>query len=144
MKLLKTLLLVFALTATSSLAEEKKKFMWQFDRIVDGDTISFKVDFLPPELGDTLSIRILGIDTPEKGFRAKCDKEAKLGEKATEYAKEIIDESKTLYVQLVTWDKFGGRVLGDVYVDGIPFSTLMIEKGYARPYDGKKKSDWCK
>ncbi|MCY4502217.1 MAG: thermonuclease family protein, partial [Alphaproteobacteria bacterium] len=50
-------------------------YSWPVVRVVDGDTV--KVDAsadLPPELA-SLSIRLRGVDTPEKGGRAKCETE---------------------------------------------------------------------
>jgi len=41
------------------------------------------------------------------------------------------------------WDKFGGRVLGDVLIDGQSLTKMLIEKGYAREYYGDAKESWC-
>lgn len=38
------------------------------------------------------------------------------------------------------WDKFGGRVLGDLYLEnGQSISDILIDEGWARPYHGDKK-----
>jgi endonuclease YncB( thermonuclease family) len=42
-----------------------------------------------------------------------------------------------------TWDKFGGRVLGDVLVDGKSLRVALIQNGYAREYYGLAKESWC-
>ena len=47
--------------------------------VLDGDTVKVKILAWPEPL-QLVSVRIDGIDTPEKGFRAKCKKEAMLGE----------------------------------------------------------------
>jgi endonuclease YncB( thermonuclease family) len=39
--------------------------------------------------------------------------------------------------------KYGGRVLGDVIIDGEPLSKKLIASGYAIPYDGGTKKSWC-
>jgi endonuclease YncB( thermonuclease family) len=41
------------------------------------------------------------------------------------------------------WDKYGGRVLGDVILDGKSLREMLIEKGYAREYYGEAKTSWC-
>jgi len=38
--------------------------------------VAFQADFLPAPLKKELSIRVFGVDTPEKGFRAQCPSEA--------------------------------------------------------------------
>jgi endonuclease YncB( thermonuclease family) len=112
-------------------------------RIIDGDTVVFKADFLPPPLKQELSIRVYGVDTPEKGFRAKCPEEAKRGLEATTYTKHIIANAKKIEVVLMNWDKYGGRVLGDVLIDGQSLRYLLIANGYAREYYGDTKQSWC-
>jgi endonuclease YncB( thermonuclease family) len=117
---------------------------WKVVKVLDGDTVKFEVKFLPKELGTNLSVRVLGIDTPEKAPRAKCDKEAQLGLKATEFTKQAVGQAKKIEVDITEWDKYGGRVLGHIKLDGKRLSDLLIDAGLARPYHGEKKSDWCK
>jgi endonuclease YncB( thermonuclease family) len=112
-------------------------------KVTDGDTIRVEAPWLLPELGDSIAIRILGIDTPEKGGRAQCEKEAVLGAEATEFAQSIISVGDTVQVDVLKWDKFGGRINADVYVDGANFAQMQIEKGLAVPYDGGTKDSWC-
>ena len=112
-------------------------------KVTDGDTIRVATPWLPPELGDDIAIRILGIDTPEKGGRAKCEKEAALGAEATAFAKSVIIVGDTVQVNILQWDKFGGRMNADVFVNGQNFAQMQIDKGLAVPYDGGKKDSWC-
>jgi len=90
-----------------------------------------------------LSIRVFGVDTPEKSFRAKCPAEDKLGQAATSFTKDSIANAKKLEIVLMDWDKYGGRVLGDVIIDGQSLRKLLITKGYAREYYGEAKTSWC-
>jgi endonuclease YncB( thermonuclease family) len=53
-------------------------------RVIDGDTVAFQAPFLPDPLKKELSVRIFGVDTPEKGHRASCPSEAQRGAAATE------------------------------------------------------------
>ncbi len=39
-------------------------------RVIDGDTVAFQANWLPDPLKKELSIRVFGVDTPEKGHRA--------------------------------------------------------------------------
>lgn len=117
---------------------------WKITRVIDGDTLEVEATFLPKPLKPVLSIRVLGIDTPEKGSRAKCSKEAALGNEASKFTKHMVAESKKQQVSIKTWDKYGGRVLGDVLLDGKSLSDELIKQGLARPYFGEAKSSWCK
>jgi endonuclease YncB( thermonuclease family) len=117
-------------------------YPWKVTRAVDGDTVEIQVTWLPVELGDKLKIRIFGVDTPEKGARAKCPAEAEKGAAASEFTKKFIKGKKVL-VEIKQWDKFGGRVLGDVNVDGKSLRAELIKNGFAREYFGDKKKSWC-
>ena len=113
-------------------------------RVIDGDTVEIVADFLPDPLPKKLSVRIYTIDTPEKGFRAKCKAEDELAQKASKFTSSLVlDPKNKIDVQLFEWDKYGGRVLGEILVNGLPLSMLLINKGYAVNYDGGKKKSWC-
>jgi endonuclease YncB( thermonuclease family) len=47
---------------------------FKITRVIDGDTVEFQADFMPDPLPKKLSIRVLGVDTPEKGHRAHAHK----------------------------------------------------------------------
>jgi endonuclease YncB( thermonuclease family) len=115
---------------------------WKVTRAIDGDTVEILVDFLPSELSNKLLVRIWGIDTPEKGFRAQSVHEQELGAKASEFTKNAIANAKEIKIILITWDKFGGRVLGDVIIDGKSLRQLLLDTGHAREYYGDKKKNW--
>ena len=40
------------------------------------------------------------------------------------------------------WDKYGGRVLGDIIIDGQSLRKLLLDNGFAREYYGTKKELW--
>ncbi len=112
-------------------------------RVIDGDTVVFHAPFLPEPLKKELGLRVYGVDTPEKGYRAKCDHEAKMGEMATAFTKQRIAQSTKRQIFLIGWDKFGGRVLGDIILDGRSLRQMLIQEGLAREYYGEKKQSWC-
>jgi len=113
-------------------------------RVIDGDTVAFQADFLPDPLKKELSIRVYGVDTPEKSWRGQCDEEKKLGDEASAFTKKLLKDADKTQVVLMSWDKYGGRVLGDVLIDGKSLRKELISKGYAREYYGDKKESWCK
>jgi endonuclease YncB( thermonuclease family) len=112
-------------------------------RVIDGDTVAFQANWLPDPLKKELSIRVFGVDTPEKGHRAKCPQEDARGQAATQFTKDTINKSQKRQVVLIDWDKYGGRVLGDVLLDGKSLRTLLITNGFAREYYGEAKTSWC-
>ena len=128
-----TLFLLFSSTAYA--------YEWEILRVIDGDTLEIKNECFPKEL--KLSVRVLGINTPEKGSRAKCDKEAKLAEKASKFTKQFIGKNKTASFRNIKWDKYGGRLLADVEINGKNLAGELVKNNYARSYDGKKKGSWC-
>jgi endonuclease YncB( thermonuclease family) len=112
-------------------------------RVIDGDTVAFEATFLPNPLKKELSIRVFGVDTPEKGHRAQCPKEDVMGKRATEFTKQAVISAQKRQIVLMDWDKYGGRVLGDVILDGKSLRQALIANGLAREYYGEAKTSWC-
>lgn len=112
-------------------------------RVIDGDTVAFQANWLPDPLKKELSIRVFGVDTPEKGHRAKCAEEDTKGRAASEFTKQAIASAQQRQIYLISWDKYGGRVLGDVVLDGKSLRMMLIERGFAREYYGEAKVSWC-
>ena len=138
---MKKLLILLALLPTVAIANP---YDYKVRRVIDGDTIQIEAPFLPKELGDHLSVRILGVDTPEKGHRAKCELENTKAVAASIFTDNEVHAAKEIKIIIKGWDKYGGRILGDLVIDGIPLSTKLIQKGFAVPYSGKgQKKDWC-
>jgi endonuclease YncB( thermonuclease family) len=145
---MKKFLTVVALMAVSFTAfAEKTPTGVTYDanilRASDGDTVVISAPFLPQPLKPELAVRIYGVDTPEKGFRAKCPSEDQRGQAASVFTKKLIEASKTRQVTLYAWDKFGGRVLGDIILDGQSLRSQLIANGFAREYFGEAKTSWC-
>ncbi len=135
------LLLVFCMLTFSVSASTLKQY--QVIRVIDGDTIVFRADFLPDPLKKELGLRIYGVDTPEKGHRASCPRENSLGVKASEFTLRKVNSATNIQIELKSWDKYGGRVLGDVYLDGSSLRSMLLTEGLAREYFGDKKKSWC-
>lgn len=142
-----TFLLILALILPISAYAAKQKEGVTYDatitRVIDGDTVAFQAPFLPAPLKPELSIRVFGVDTPEKGHRAKCAKENELGQRASNFTKDLVGKAKSRQITLMAWDKYGGRVLGDVILDGKSLRSQLIENGLAREYYGEAKTSWC-
>jgi endonuclease YncB( thermonuclease family) len=118
-------------------------YEWQITRVVDGDTVAVAALWLPDPLKKEISIRVYGVDTPEKGFRAKCEQENQRGIMASQFTKKMIENSHQRLIFVREWDKYGGRLLGDVILDGKSLRDLLIANGFAREYFGDAKTSWC-
>ena len=147
-KLLLTLLIAAA--AMPALAQKTPQgvtYDAQILRITDGDTVVIAAPFLPKPLKPELAIRVFGVDTPEKGFRAQCESEKARGEAASAFTKNAISTAAAqggkFQVTMYGWDKFGGRVLGDILVNGQSLRAALIANGFAREYYGDAKQSWC-
>jgi micrococcal nuclease len=101
------------------------EYRWRVTRVVDGDTLSIVIPELPEELRE-LSVRVRNVDTPEKAPRAKCRKEASRAREATEFTRGLVAASKNITFTRVDWDKFGGRIDADVWLDGRDLAQILI------------------
>jgi endonuclease YncB( thermonuclease family) len=143
---MKKLLLTLLLIPCLAMAQKTPKgvtYDAQIIRVSDGDTIVIAAPFLPQPLKPELAVRVFGVDTPEKGFRGQCDSEKQRGEAASEFTKNAVKSTKKHQVVLYSWDKFGGRVLGDMILDGVSLRSELIRNGFAREYYGDAKQSWC-
>ncbi len=142
-KVILSLLVAISLPVLAQKQMPSAVYEFPITRVLDGDTVAFQARFLPPPLKQELSIRVFGVDTPEKGFRAKCPQEAQRGEMASAFTKQQIAGAQRRQIVLMNWDKFGGRVLGDVILDGRSLRQMLIQNGFAREYYGEAKQSWC-
>ena len=131
-------LVALLLSATPALSTP-----YEITRVIDGDTVEIAVDFLPSPLPPKLSIRVMGIDTPEKAPRAQCDAEAAHAKKASAFTKNAVANALEVDIKILKWDKYGGRVLGDVYLDHQSLAESLVSAGLARHYKGDAKQSWC-
>lgn len=143
MRWLAILLLALPVFATAQKQPRGVTYDVVITRVIDGDTVAFEAGFLPDPLKKELSIRVYGVDTPEKGHRAKCPAENQRGQAATEFTKQSVAQARTRQIVLYDWDKYGGRVLGDVLLNGQSLRAMLIQRGFAREYYGEAKTSWC-
>jgi endonuclease YncB( thermonuclease family) len=62
---------------------------------------------------------------------------------ASKFTTQAITGAKKHQVIIYGWDKFGGRILGDILVDGHSIRSGLISNGLAREYYGDAKVSWC-
>ncbi len=140
------LTLAFLLCASTSYAQKTPKgvtYDANIIRVTDGDTVVIAAPYLPAPIKPEIAVRVFGVDTPEKGFRGQCDLEKQRGEAASVFTKNAINSTQKHQVVLYGWDKFGGRVLGDLILNGVSLRAELIKNGFAREYYGDAKQSWC-
>lgn len=116
--------------------------MWKVIGIKDGDTLTVNLPGLPPPL-NPVAVRVRDVDAPESGGRARCASERKLAERATRFTRQAVAAAVRVQFGRPSWDKYGGRIDADVWVDGQLLSDKLIAAGLARRYDGGKRAAWC-
>lgn len=117
-------------------------YRYRITRVIDGDTFEFIVPDFPNKL-KVLKLRVRGIDSGEMGSRSHCVAENQAGKAATKYAKQLIQDASDVAITIDGWDKYGGRVVGDLIINGRSYREIMIEKKLVKVYDGRKKQSWC-
>ena len=118
-------------------------FTAEYETNMDGDYVSRIVDGDTFEMSSGEMIRLMCVDTPEKGHRAKCPSEDQRGQAASAFTKNAIAKAQKRQVAIADWDKYGGRVLGDIILDGQSLRMMLIQNGFAREYYGEAKTSWC-
>jgi micrococcal nuclease len=106
-------------------------------RNYDGDTITFNLPDLHPIIGEKISIRVNGIDTPE--IRGKCEKEKYDAKQAKEMVADILKDAEQIVLRNMERGKYF-RIAADVIVDGENLGDMLVEAGMAIRYDGGKKT----
>ena len=137
--------------ATSNTSpDSREQFTTFITGCYDGDTcytnnLSFNGQPLP-DMFASMKIRLNGIDAPELS-RANCELERCLARQAKHEIERIVESGggHVLALQQCKPDKYGGRMVCDIITrKGKVASELMLEKGLAVSYGGKKKEfSWC-
>jgi len=139
--------LLFSLIATCGLAKtaDAADKQWrsiagpvsaQIVRIIDGDTL--EVDAHPwPGHAVRVSVRLRGIDTPER--RSRCPDQRRAAQMARNELERLVSSVPTVELINVSGGKYYGRVLADMMAGSRDIASAMLESGLARPYQGGKR-----
>lgn len=108
----------------------------------DGDTITVEVPGVHPLLGKNISVRVLGVDTPEIKGKLPCEKEQ--ARVAQRLVQSLLKDAKRIDLINVQRDKYF-RILADVHVDGKSIAQVLTQNHLAYAYDGgtKQHINWC-
>jgi endonuclease YncB( thermonuclease family) len=115
--------------------------------VIDGDTIS----------ADGKHYRLVGIDTPEKGYLAKCAAEREKAARASSRLRQIVDGGNLQLSRVSCHCEGGtegtqacnyGRFCGVLTSAGRDVGQMLINEGLAKRYDCSSgrcphKQSWC-
>jgi micrococcal nuclease len=107
--------------------------------IYDGDTLTAEV----PELGRT-SVRVLGLDCPERGWRARCEAERQAADAARVAAVELLRSGEPVTLTEADRRDRYGRLLARVWVGDRSLSETLIDAGHCKRYGRRSAAAWCR
>jgi endonuclease YncB( thermonuclease family) len=115
--------------------------------VVDGDTVR----------ANGQVYRLLGFDTPESGALARCERERKLADAATNRLRQLVANGQSTLEPITCSCPSGtegtlqcnyGRLCARLRADGRDVGTVLISEGLARPYvcsqnSCPRRQSWC-
>jgi micrococcal nuclease len=116
----------------------------EFLRNYDGDTLTINIPNVHPLIGEKISVRVFGIDAPEKRGTKPCEKDR--ARKAQRLVNSVLKSAQRIDLKNIQRDKYF-RVLAEVWADGVSVADILIKNGLAYPYDGGTKPqdiNWCR
>ena len=112
----------------------------QIVEVYDGDTFKIDLPSQHPLFGDDISVRVLGIDTPE--LRGTSDEVKALAYKAKNRAQELLSDAKRIELKNPQRDKYF-RILAEVWIDGESLGEKLKSEELAKDYDGEgARPEW--
>ena len=108
--------------------------------VIDGDTFLARAKVWPGH-EVTVSVRLRGIDAPER--KGKCASEKAAAEEARQ-ALEYALSAAPVAIRNISGDKYFARVVADAgNSDVADAASFMLDVDLARPYQGGKRQGWC-
>lgn len=107
-------------------------------KVVDGDTIDVIID-MGFDIMFKSRVRLFGIDTPESRTRDNIEK--KYGLLSKKYLQQKLKSAKKITIKTHKDSETGkfGRILGEIFCDGINVNLQMCKEGHAVKYYGQNK-----
>ena len=109
-------------------------------KVVDGDTIDVIID-LGFDIMYKSRVRLFGIDTPESRTRDLVEK--KYGLMSKDFLKDALKNADKIVIKTHKGEETGkfGRILGEIFCDGLNVNQEMCNQGHAVAYYGQSKDD---
>jgi endonuclease YncB( thermonuclease family) len=110
-------------------------------KVYDGDTCTI-VMILDGGTPFKISVRLNGIDAPEMRSKSELERSAAIA--VRDRLAEMVTD-RIVWVYIMAWDKYGGRVRGEIYVgerDIESVSGILMAEGLVKEYHGAKREEW--
>jgi endonuclease YncB( thermonuclease family) len=108
--------------------------------VYDGDTFRVQLHGSAKDLlGDTIGVRVRGVDAAELNDACATAKAEAL--QAKSYLAKLLT-GRVVTLKNIEKDKYF-RLLADVEVNGIDLAATLLEQRYTRPYRGGKRVKRC-
>ena len=107
--------------------------------VYDGDTFKVDIEEWPEIIGDDISVRVYGIDTPE--LRDPREDVRWLAKRAASRVRQLLTTADRIELTELRRGKYF-RIVARVRVDGRDLSQLLVRERLAKPYFGGKKQEW--
>ncbi len=125
------LLLALLLTASPALAQPRAA------AALDGDTLRVA--------GQAGTVRLAGIDAPERRGRARCPAEARLAERSAARLTQLVAGGVSLHPAPRGRDRYGRMLAEARDARGRDVGAILVAEGLAAPYAGRgPRPDWCR
>jgi len=134
------LFLCVSLSASAKTRQYGNASVSEIVSIYDGDTFTVNIDEWPSIVGQRISVRIAGIDTPE--MRGRCEEEKTKARQAKQFTVAALRNASRIELKNLQRDKYF-RLLSDIYIDGENLAQQLLNQGFAVPYSGYTKINWC-
>lgn len=110
------------------------------ERVVDGDTLAVRAHiWLGQEV--RVLVRLRGVDAGEWAARCARERASALG--AATWLEAVLAQDRTVLLTDISADKYGGRVLAEVWSGERNLGRALLDLGLARPYAGGRRERWC-
>jgi len=140
----KSMLFVLLLALPFCISAKSKNygnvFVSEVRSIYDADTFRVSIDGWQDIIGESMPIRVNGIDAAE--MRGKCQKEKDMARAAKKATVAMLRGAKRIELRNMKRGKYF-RIIADVYVDGKNLGEALVARGLAREYYGGKRRGWC-
>lgn len=110
-------------------------------RVYDGDTCTLDIDLGFNITLHDISVRVYGIDTPERSRVSALEKQA--GKLVTTYVDSLLYSTPDIVTETFKGsdDKYG-RYLAKIFYGGTHLSDHLLERKFAKEYHGGRKEKW--
>jgi micrococcal nuclease len=109
-------------------------------KVIDGDTFLARAKVWPGH-EVTVSVRLRGIDAPER--KGKCASEKQAAEEAR-LALEYALSGAPVQIRNISGDKYFARIIADAGNSEVSdAASFMLAIDMARPYEGGRRQGWC-